>query len=309
MIHKICTCNACNAIERLKLKVIAHSGTTVLYQLNGQKDFTGKHAIIIHRLLKNSVKAEEYILFTESAYLDLTVPEGIIQESSETYPDLGTIKTYVYLPPEPEPYVPDPDARIPSIFIDTLRSEVSKEYATVATKPEQGFHFHTGRRLAELLDYREDWLEGLPDYAINSFAGTGNPFTLGELEQGYRVLDVGCGAGMDAIIASRMVAPDGEVLGVDMTPQMIEKARRNAGKLGLDNVDFHWGYLEELPIEDNWADIILSNGSINLSPEKNIVFGELFRVLKPGGRIQVADILVEKPIPESAKQKIELWAG
>ncbi len=270
---------------------------------------TGTDVIIVHRLLKNSVKADEYVLLSEAAYDDLVLPEGRVEQSEETYDEIGTIKTYVYYPPAPPPYVPDLSAKPPEIFIETLRAEVTAEYAKVAQYPELGFHFHTGRRLARLLDYQEDWLEGFPETAIESFAGTGNPFSMGLLKPGERVVDAGCGAGLDCLIASRMVGSEGEIIGVDMTAGMIEKARKNAYAIGARNVFFMEGFIEELPVPDGWADVVISNGAINLAPDKDAIFRELHRVLRPGGRLQIADILVEKPIPDSAKRNIDLWAG
>ena len=249
------------------------------------------------------------MLFAESAYHDLTLPDGEVEQGEETYDEIGSIKTYVYYPPEPRPYVPSPDARPPSIFIETLRTEVAREYAQVAQNPELGFHFHTGRRLASMLEYRDEWLEGLPDVAIESFAGTGNPFKLGELQSSNRVVDVGCGAGLDCLIAAKMVGRDGEVIGVDMTREMIDKASSNAQAFGARNISIKRGFIENLPVEDGWADVVISNGAINLAPDKDEVFRELNRVLKPGGRLQIADILVERPIPDSAKRNIELWTG
>lgn len=174
---------------------------------------------------------------------------------------------------------------------------------------DQGFHFHTGRPLAHLLGYTDELLAGIPETSIESFAGTGNPFSLGELRPGYRVVDVGCGAGIDSLIAARMVAPDGEVIGIDMTPAMLEKARKAAEEAGLQSVGFRMGYAETLPIEDGWADVIISNGVLNLMPDKQAALREMARVLKPGGHIQIGDILVQKQIPEDARQKIELWTG
>ncbi len=160
-----------------------------------------------------------------------------------------------------------------------------------------------------MLEYRDEWLKGLPEEAIESFAGTGNPLGLGELSPGDRVVDAGCGAGLDCLIAARMVGPQGKVIGVDMTAEMVEKARMNAEAVGAENVSFKQALIEDLPVGDDWADVVISNGAVNLAPDKDTVFRELYRVLKPGGRLQVADILVEKPIPDSAKRKIELWAG
>jgi arsenite methyltransferase len=308
-IHKICQCTACRNIERLKLKVVVHSGRTAFYEIKGHQELTGTDVIIVHRLLKNSVEADEYILLTESAYHDLTLPEGRVERGEESYDQIGTIETYIYYPPEPEPYAPDPAAKPPMIFIETLRSEVSQEYAQVAQYPGLGFHFHTGRRLARMLEYQDAWLEGFPEAAIESFAGTGNPFRLELLKPGERVVDAGCGAGLDCLIAAGMVGPAGEVIGVDMTAEMIEKAHKNARATGAKNVSFKLGFIEDLPVPDGWADVVISNGAINLAPEKEAVFRELYRILKPGGRLQIADILVQKPIPDSAKRNIDLWAG
>jgi len=190
-----------------------------------------------------------------------------------------------------------------------LRSAIREEYEVVARDPHRGFHFHTGRRLAALVGYADEWLEGVPDSSIESFAGTGNPFSLGALQPGERVVDVGCGAGIDSLIAARMVGPDGQVIGVDMTASMLEKARAAAVEAGLGNVEFREGYGEALPVQDSWADVVISNGVLNLMPDKRTALREMARVLKPGGRLQIADILVQKEVPASAKQKIDLWTG
>jgi arsenite methyltransferase len=144
---------------------------------------------------------------------------------------------------------------------------------------------------------------------VESFAGVGNPFSWGDLETGETVVDLGCGAGFDTLLAAQMVGPDGGVIGVDMTPAMLTKARRNADLLGLSNVDLREGYLEELPVADATADVVISNGVINLCPDKATVLAEALRVLKPGGRLQIADIIVAKAVPEGAKQDIALWTG
>jgi len=308
-IHKICNCTACVNIDQLKLKVVVDSGRVAFYRVNEHQELTGISPIIVHRLLKNSVGADEYMLLTESAYNDLPLANETVEQGEETYDDIGTIKTYVYYPAEPEPYVPSPNTKPPSIFIETLRAEVAREYAQVARNPELGFHFHTGRPLAARLEYRAEWLEGLPEGAIESFAGTGNPFILGELHSADRVVDAGCGARLDCLIAANMVGSEGEVIGVDMTKEMIDKASSNAQAIGVKNVSFTQGVFEALPVEDEWADVVISNGSINLAPDKDEVFRELNRVLKPGGRLQIADILVERPIPDSARRNIELWTG
>lgn len=198
-----------------------------------------------------------------------------------------------------------------------LRRAISEEYTAVALDPDRGFHFHTGRTLARMLGYRTEWLEGIPELAVESFAGTGNPFCLGELRPGERVVDVGCGAGIDSLIAARMVGPTGRVIGVDMTPAMLEKARRAASEAGLDNVEFHQGYAEELPVPDGWADVIISNGVLNLTPDKSAALREMARALRPadpasgypGGRLQIGDILVQEAVPDDARLDISLWTG
>lgn len=193
--------------------------------------------------------------------------------------------------------------------LDLLRHAIREEYAAVATDPGRGFHFHTGRHLAALLGYDERWLSAVPETSIESFAGTGNPFHLGVPEPGERVVDVGCGAGIDSLIAAGMVGPQGRVIGVDMTPAMLEKARASAKAARVAHVEFREGYGEALPVPDGWADVVISNGVLNLMPDKRAALQEMARVLKPGGRLQIADILVQRPVPESAKRTIDLWTG
>jgi SAM-dependent methyltransferase len=190
-----------------------------------------------------------------------------------------------------------------------LRASIREEYSVVANNPERGFHFHTGRKLAGILGYRDEWLDMLPPGAIESMAGTGNPFSLGELKPGEHVVDCGSGSGTDSLIAAHMVGPDGHVIGVDMTPEMLAKAGRNALESGMTNVEFREGYLESLPVEDEWANVIISNGVLNLVPDKEAALLEMFRVLKPGGRLQIADIALQKPVPEDARSDITLWTG
>jgi arsenite methyltransferase len=196
-----------------------------------------------------------------------------------------------------------------AVDLDTLRQAIQEEYALVAQEPEHGFHFHTGRPLAALLGYEAAWLEGIPEPTIASFAGTGNPFSLGALQRGERVVDIGSGGGIDSLIAARMVGPTGRVIGVDMTPAMLEKARTSAARAGLANVEFREGFGEALPVEDEWADVVISNGVLNLMPDKAAALREMARVLKPGGRLQIGDILVQKAVPQSAKEDIALWTG
>ena len=193
--------------------------------------------------------------------------------------------------------------------LELLRAAIQEEYSLVALEPQRGFHFHTGRRLAHLLGYPEEWLVGLPESSIASFAGTGNPFSLRALDPGEKVVDIGSGAGFDSLIAAHMVSPNGQVVGIDMTPTMIEKAKTAAREAGISNVEFRQGYAETLPVEEGWADVVISNGVLNLMPDKSAALQEMARILKPGGRLQIGDILVQKAVPESAKRKIDLWTG
>lgn len=190
-----------------------------------------------------------------------------------------------------------------------LRKAIQGEYKEVATFPNKGFHFHTGRTLTKIVEYKDEWLEGIPKLAIESFAGTGNPFAMGVLTPGENVVDVGSGGGIDSLVAAKMVAPDGLVVGIDMTVEMLDKARRAAKESGIENVVFKEAFMEDIPIENEWADVVISNGVLNLTPNKQKVLSELFRVLRHGGRLQIGDILVAREVPEAAKQKIDLWTG
>lgn len=191
----------------------------------------------------------------------------------------------------------------------TLRQQIQEKYRDVALEPEKGFHFHTGRPLAAMLGYAPAEVDSLPASTVESFAGTGNPFSMGRLRPGETVLDIGCGAGFDTLLAAQQVGPQGRVLAIDMTEAMIEKTRRGAEALGLTNVDARLGYAEELPVEDESIDVVISNGVINLCPDKMAVMREVHRVLKPGGRFQIADIVVHKEVPQDAKDNIDLWSG
>ena len=190
-----------------------------------------------------------------------------------------------------------------------LRRFISEKYAEVATDPGLGFHFHTGRPLAEMLGYPSEVIDRLPAANVESFAGTGNPFLFGDLTTGERVVDVGCGAGFDTLIAARQIGPAGHVIAVDMTAEMRAKTVAGASAAGLANVEVREGYAEALPVEDGWADVVISNGVVNLCPDKRAVFKEMLRVLKPGGRLQIGDILVHKEVPQDAKDDIALWSG
>jgi len=196
-----------------------------------------------------------------------------------------------------------------NVDMQALRTAIQDEYAEVATTPEKGFHFHTGRPLAAMLGYDPSETDALPDSVIESFAGVGNPFIFGRLQPGETVIEVGSGAGFDAVLAAQQVGPTGRVIGVDMTPAMLDKARANAALLALSNLKLRQGYAEELPTPDGIADVVISNGVINLSPDKAAVFQEIARVLKPGGRVQIADIIVTKAVPDAAKENIDLWTG
>jgi SAM-dependent methyltransferase len=200
-------------------------------------------------------------------------------------------------------------ATVSTLDRGVLREAIQHEYAEVAACPTAGFHFHVGRILAERLGYADEQVDPLPDSAVESFAGVGNPFALGVLQPGEVVLDLGSGAGFDAILAAQQVGPAGAVVGIDMTLAMLQKARANAASLGLDRVEFREGFIESLPVEDASVDVVISNGVINLSPDKETVFAEVYRVLKPGGRLQFADIIVGREVPESAKGDISLWTG
>jgi arsenite methyltransferase len=190
-----------------------------------------------------------------------------------------------------------------------LRKEVQDKYREVAVDPSRTFHFHTGRPLAARLGYEAETVDALPDRAVESFAGVGNPFALRRLEKGERVVDVGSGAGFDSFIAASQVGGDGSVVGIEMTPEMLDKSRQTADMLGLANVEFREGLAEDLPVEDESADVVISNGVINLCADKRAVFDEIRRVLRPGGWLQYADIANGRPVPPEALRDIDLWTG
>jgi SAM-dependent methyltransferase len=192
---------------------------------------------------------------------------------------------------------------------ETLRSEVRDKYREVAEKPDGDYHFHTGRRLAARCGYETAVVDALPDIAVESFAGVGNPFALRDLQPGERVVDVGSGAGFDSFLASDAVGPTGQVVGVDMTPEMLERSRRTAAEMGSTNVEFRDGLCEDLPVEDQWADVVIANGVLNLVAAKQEAFAEIRRVLKPGGILQFADIANSEPVPEEAIRDIDLWTA
>ena len=188
-----------------------------------------------------------------------------------------------------------------------LREEVKSKYRDVAVNPHGSFHFHTGRPLARRLGYDEAIVARMPETAIEAFAGVGNPFSQGALNPGERVVDLGSGGGFDCFVAAEQVGPEGQVIGVDMTDEMLERSRTAATAMGLGNVEFRRGIIEDLPVEGGWADVVISNGVINLCADKRRVFEEIMRVLRPGGRLQFADIATGKVVPEAAIRNIDLW--
>jgi arsenite methyltransferase len=194
------------------------------------------------------------------------------------------------------------------IDVEVLKSEIKKTYASVSQEPDKDFIFPTGRAWAEDLGY-PDYLARVPNGSVESFAGVANPFTLGRLEPGEQVLDLGCGAGTDSLVAAQMVGSEGRVTGIDMTPEMLAKARASAVEMGAGNVEFLEVEAERLPFADASFDVVISNGVIDLIPDKDAVFSELFRVLRPGGRIQVADVTIQNPVSEEGRRNIDLWTG
>ena len=192
---------------------------------------------------------------------------------------------------------------------DTLRDQVQDKYRAVAVAPNATYHFHTGRVAAARCGYDPTIVEALPDRAVESFAGVANPFALRMPERGERVVDAGSGAGFDSFVAAHFVGPEARVVGIDMTPEMLEKSRATSEAPGVAHVEFRDGLLEAMPVEDDWADVVISNGVFNLCPDKHAVFAEVRRVLRPGGHLQFADIANGRPVPPEALRDIDLWTG
>jgi SAM-dependent methyltransferase len=201
------------------------------------------------------------------------------------------------------------EVRPANLNAQLLQEQVKQKYTEVALEPQKGFHFHTGSSLALMLGYPEAEIDSLPPGLVESFAGTGNPFSMGRLAPGESVLDLGCGAGFDTLLAARQVGPEGRVIAVDMTEAMVDKVQRMAAQAGLTNVDVRSGFAEQLPVESGAIDVVISNGVINLCPDKPRVMREISRVLRPGGRIQVGDVVLHHELPQDAKDDIDLWSG
>src|SRR3954470_19899386 len=195
------------------------------------------------------------------------------------------------------------------VDVDVLRAEIRKTYTDVSTDQDLDFIFPTGRRWAQELGYPEPELSQVPDATVQSFAGVANHWQFGGIQPGAVVLDLGCGAGTDLLIAAQMAGRGGRAIGVDMTPAMLERARASALEMGLDNVELHESLIESLPLEDASVDVVISNGVIDLVPDKEAVFDEIDRVLRPGGRLQVADVIIHHEVSEDARKRIDLWTG
>lgn len=200
---------------------------------------------------------------------------------------------------------------MPDLAVDAevLRAQVQEKYREVAVAPHGQYHFHTGRPLTARLGYDAEVVAALPDRAVESFAGVGNPFALRTLQSGEHVVDVGSGAGFDSFVAASQVGLNGHVIGVDMTPEMLDKSRSTATALAFEHVEFREGLAEALPVEDGWADAVISNGVLNLCADKQAAFEEIRRVLRPGGWLQFADIANSRPVPPEAMRDVDLWTG
>ena len=195
------------------------------------------------------------------------------------------------------------------VDVDVLREEIRKTYTEVSSDQQREFIFPTGRSWAQELGYPEPELSRVPDATVESFAGVANHWLLGRIDRGSVILDLGCGAGTDLLIAAQMTGPEGRVIGVDMTASMLARARASADEMGLSNVELHEALIEAVPLDDGSVDVVISNGVIDLVPDKDAVFDEIDRVLRPGGRLQLADVVIHHEVSEDARRRIDLWTG
>jgi len=195
------------------------------------------------------------------------------------------------------------------VDVGILRDEITKTYTEVSTAPGRDFIFPTGRAWAEELGYPQPELARVPEATVQSFAGVANLWSLGRIEPGSVVVDLGCGAGTDLLIAAQMTGPDGRAIGIDMTDSMLDRARAGAQAMGMTNVELDYGLIEDLPLADESVDVVISNGVIDLVPDKDAVFAEIDRVLRPGGRLQLADVIIHTEVSEDARKRIDLWTG
>jgi 2-polyprenyl-3-methyl-5-hydroxy-6-metoxy-1,4-benzoquinol methylase len=309
--ENICRCAACSGLGDLRLKVIVHSGEA-LFTDHGVLDLHGVDPIVIHRLTKNGVDAREYLLLSESARSDVALPEGLaLEKQVEVYDDIGPIDVWVA---RSEALAESLSCTVRSfepstLPWDILRGEIQEEYGDIVLDPHRDFHFHTGREELEICEYVAEDIDAAPESAVDAFLGTGNPFAVAPMPSGGKVVDVGSGAGMDLSIASRQVGPTGRVIGVDMTSGMVAASRDSFAGERWSNIEIREGFAEELPIDDGWADVVISNGVFNLCPDKVVVLEEFFRVLRPGGVLQIADIAVPRPLRRDQRLDIDLWKG
>jgi arsenite methyltransferase len=195
------------------------------------------------------------------------------------------------------------------VDVDVLRTEIRKTYTDVSTRQEEEFIFPTGRWWAQELLYPEPALSRVPDATVESFAGVANHWTFGSIDPGSVVLDLGSGSGTDLLIAAQITGGEGRAIGIDMTRAMFDRAASSAWRMGLRNVELHEGLIEALPIDDASVDVVISNGVIDLVPDKDVVFAEIDRVLRPGGRLQIADVIIHTAVSEDARRRIDLWTG
>ncbi len=195
------------------------------------------------------------------------------------------------------------------VDVDVLREEIRKTYTDVSVDQSKDYIFPTGRTWAQALGYPEPELSRVPDATVESFAGVANHWALGRIAPGEVVLDLGCGAGTDLLIAAQMTGPSGRVIGVDMTPSMLERARASAREMGIGHLELHESLIESLPLPDASVDVVISNGVIDLIPDKDAVLDEIDRVLRPGGRLQLADVIIHHEVSEDARKRIDLWTG